>query len=244
MHEHEHDHAGTVRCGPKAARLDEPGSRSPSGRPLSGRIDAWARASILGLQRAVGNAGVTAAARGGALAGARRGRAPAARRWSRRCAPTWRAGWATTSATFGCTRRRGRTTSASAVNAHAYTVGSNIVVPARQYDPSATRAGTTLAHELTHVVQQRSGPVDGTRRRAGQGQRSVGPVRARGRRERRAGDVGARPGRTARRRRPAVRGRVGRRSSVRSAPRRRKRRRRRRTLRPARRRRRPRKKSA
>ena len=50
--------------------------------------------------------------------------------------------------------------SAAAVNAHAYTVGSNIVF--RSFDPSSTQGRTTLAHELTHVVQQRSGPVDGT----------------------------------------------------------------------------------
>ena len=52
--------------------------------------------------------------------------------------------------------------SAQAVNAHAYTVGSNIVFQRDQYDPSSTAGKTTLAHELTHVVQQRSGPVDGT----------------------------------------------------------------------------------
>ena len=50
--------------------------------------------------------------------------------------------------------------SAAAVNAHAYTVGSNIVF--RDFDPSSSDGRTTLAHELTHVVQQRSGPVDGT----------------------------------------------------------------------------------
>lgn len=53
-------------------------------------------------------------------------------------------------------------TSAQAVNAHAYTVGSHIVFQRDTYDPSSTQGRTTLAHELTHVVQQRSGPVDGT----------------------------------------------------------------------------------
>ena len=52
--------------------------------------------------------------------------------------------------------------SAQAVNAHAYTVGSHIVFQRDTYDPSSTQGWTTLAHELTHVVQQRSGPVDGT----------------------------------------------------------------------------------
>jgi hypothetical protein len=51
--------------------------------------------------------------------------------------------------------------SAKAVNAHAYTVGSNIVFQREAFDPSSHSGRTTLAHELTHVMQQRSGPVDG-----------------------------------------------------------------------------------
>ncbi|MEE6288298.1 DUF4157 domain-containing protein [Georgenia sp. MJ173] len=54
------------------------------------------------------------------------------------------------------------TASAQAVNAHAYTVGSNVVFQRDRYDPASTAGRTMLAHELTHVVQQRSGPVDGT----------------------------------------------------------------------------------
>ena len=52
--------------------------------------------------------------------------------------------------------------SAKAVNAHAYTVGSNVVFQRDTYDPSSEAGRTTLAHELTHVMQQRSGPVDGS----------------------------------------------------------------------------------
>jgi hypothetical protein len=52
--------------------------------------------------------------------------------------------------------------SARSVSAHAYTVGSNIVFQRGTYDPGTTQGQTLLAHELTHVVQQRSGPVDGT----------------------------------------------------------------------------------
>ena len=52
--------------------------------------------------------------------------------------------------------------SAVGVNANAYTVGSNIVFQRDRYDPSSSEGKLTLAHELTHVVQQRSGPVDGT----------------------------------------------------------------------------------
>ena len=52
--------------------------------------------------------------------------------------------------------------SAAAVGAHAYTVGSSVVFQRDAYDPSSTQGRTTLAHELTHVVQQRQGAVDGT----------------------------------------------------------------------------------
>ncbi len=52
--------------------------------------------------------------------------------------------------------------SARSVNAQAYTVGTNVVFRQGTYDPSSSAGRHMLAHELTHVVQQRSGPVDGT----------------------------------------------------------------------------------
>lgn len=52
--------------------------------------------------------------------------------------------------------------SARSVNAHAYTVGSDVVFTNGQYAPETPAGMRTLAHELTHVVQQRSGPVEGT----------------------------------------------------------------------------------
>lgn len=52
--------------------------------------------------------------------------------------------------------------SAESVQAAAYTVGNDIVVHPNHYSPGSPSAQRTLAHELTHVVQQRSGPVDGT----------------------------------------------------------------------------------
>ncbi|MFL4908288.1 DUF4157 domain-containing protein [Streptomyces sp. MMS24-I2-30] len=52
--------------------------------------------------------------------------------------------------------------SAQEVGAHAYTVGDNIVFQRDSYDPASHQGRTTLAHELTHVIQQRNGPVDGT----------------------------------------------------------------------------------
>ena len=52
--------------------------------------------------------------------------------------------------------------SATAVSAKAYTVGNDVVFNSGAYQPHSEDGRQTLAHELTHVVQQRSGPVDGT----------------------------------------------------------------------------------
>ena len=52
--------------------------------------------------------------------------------------------------------------SAASVGANAYTVGSDIVFRSGQYDAGTPTGQRTIAHELAHVVQQRSGPVDGT----------------------------------------------------------------------------------
>lgn len=49
--------------------------------------------------------------------------------------------------------------SARAVNALAYTVGQNIVFSAGQYAPYMSGGRGLLAHELAHVVQQRSNPI-------------------------------------------------------------------------------------
>jgi hypothetical protein len=52
--------------------------------------------------------------------------------------------------------------SAQSVGAHAYTVGSEVVFQPSSWAPGTPDGRRMLAHELTHVVQQRSGPVDGT----------------------------------------------------------------------------------
>ncbi len=54
------------------------------------------------------------------------------------------------------------TASAQAVGAAAYTVGRDVVVQAAHYAPGTEHGNRLLAHELTHVVQQQAGPVDGT----------------------------------------------------------------------------------
>jgi len=47
--------------------------------------------------------------------------------------------------------------SARDVNAHAYTLGHNIVFGPGRFAPKSREGGRLLAHELTHVVQQRQG---------------------------------------------------------------------------------------
>jgi hypothetical protein len=53
------------------------------------------------------------------------------------------------------------TESAKAVNANAYTVGEDVVIRNDRWSPDSDEGRKTIAHELTHVVQQRSGPVAG-----------------------------------------------------------------------------------
>src|SRR5438874_9245216 len=52
--------------------------------------------------------------------------------------------------------------SAQSVQAQAYTVGTDVVFQSGKYEPESDSGKRMLAHELTHVVQQRTGPVDGT----------------------------------------------------------------------------------
>jgi hypothetical protein len=47
--------------------------------------------------------------------------------------------------------------SAEEIGAHAYTVGERIVFRAGRYDPDGRSGQRLLAHELTHVLQQRAG---------------------------------------------------------------------------------------
>lgn len=68
--------------------------------------------------------------------------------------------------------------SAQAVHAQAYTVGAQIVFGPRQYQPHTPSGRSLLAHELTHVRQQR--PVSPTHARA---PLTVGPADSRYERE-------------------------------------------------------------
>jgi hypothetical protein len=160
MREHQFD-AEEAALRPKAFRSDEAISE-PQGRAAAeGRADVLGEAGLMGLQRVAGNTAVSSmveddpspvhdvVSSGG-----------------RPLEPDVRADMETRlGADFGDVRVHDDSAahrSAQSVNAHAYTVGSNIVFQRDKYDPGSDGGRTMLAHELTHVVQQRTGPVDGT----------------------------------------------------------------------------------
>ena len=151
----------------KAHRVDreEADTTSPdlaARAAVAGRSEALAPAAVLRLQRAAGNAGVAAALENDqespvkSVVGRGSGQpleAPVRQRME-----------ASFGADFSDVRvHSGGSASASAqaVDAHAYTVGNEIVLGDGQA-PGSPAHERTLAHELAHVVQQRSGPVDGT----------------------------------------------------------------------------------
>ncbi len=168
MRLHDHD-AEEASIRPKASRLD---ARPPAHllqAAGTGRTDVLDEAGILGLQRAVGNGGVGAlleeesqpaeeqrspvhdvlsSGGGSPLAPEVRGEMEG------------RLGHDFSDVRVHTDSRAGD--SAKSVNAHAYTVGSDVVFQRDKFDPGSSEGKTMLAHELTHVVQQRSGPVDGT----------------------------------------------------------------------------------
>jgi hypothetical protein len=161
MRTHDHDALGPETLRPKGTRLTEPDALQMKAA-LAGRLDVLSPSGVLGLQRAIGNGGTAGiledeerspvhdvvATAGEPLANDVRGDMES------------RLGH-----NFGDVRVHSdgaADASARSVNAHAYTVGSHVVFQRSAYDPSSQEGRTTLAHELTHVVQQRSGPVDGT----------------------------------------------------------------------------------
>ncbi len=128
----------------------------------AGRTEALAPTAVLRLQRAAGNAGVAAVLEGEqespvkdviGRGGGQPLDAPVRQRME--------ASFGTDFSDVRVHTGTSAAASARAVDAHAYTVGNEIVLG----DGHGSGAGSherTLAHELTHVVQQRSGPVDGT----------------------------------------------------------------------------------
>ncbi|GAA2978235.1 eCIS core domain-containing protein [Actinokineospora diospyrosa] len=161
MREHEHDLEAEHR--PAADRGHDGEDRALLGKAAAaGRPDVLGAPGLLGLQRAVGNAGV------GALVEEERspvhsviGSGGSPLDAGTRAEMEGRFGGQDFSAVRVHTGGAA-TESARSVNAQAYTVGSDIVFSESRYDPGSAEGKHMLAHELTHVVQQRSGPVDGT----------------------------------------------------------------------------------
>jgi hypothetical protein len=154
-----HRHGAPQSLRPKAARLDtEADARNLA---IPDRADLLGPAGILRLQRNIGNAAVGALLEeerspvhdvirsGGSLLGAGIRHEMEAR----------------LGADFSDVRVHTDTAaheSAASVQAHAYTTGSHVVFQRGMYNPTSHAGKTMLAHELTHVTQQRSGAVDGT----------------------------------------------------------------------------------
>ncbi|MBM7773836.1 hypothetical protein JOD54_004040 [Actinokineospora baliensis] len=161
MREHEHDLEAEHR--PAGDRGHDGEDHALLGKAAAaGRADVLGAPGLLGLQRAVGNAGV------GALVDEER--SPVHSVIGSGGSPLDTATRAEMEGRFGGQDFSGvrvhtggaATESARSVNAQAYTVGSDIVFSENRYDPGSAEGKHMLAHELTHVVQQRSGPVDGT----------------------------------------------------------------------------------
>lgn len=160
---HSHDElSDEAALRPKSARLDPEPMVQMIRAATAGRTDILDGPALLGLQRAVGNSGV------GAMMDEERspvldvvgsgGGSPLPAEV--RDEMQGRLGH-----DFGDVRVHTDSRadqSAKAVQAHAYTVGSDVVFQRDQYNPDSEDGKKMLAHELTHVVQQRKGPVDGT----------------------------------------------------------------------------------
>ncbi|WOX21477.1 DUF4157 domain-containing protein [Streptomyces solicathayae] len=165
MHGHEqgHDHDAECVAGPRP-KADQVTAAAPDALLLKaaagGRADALGPGGMLRLQRSLGNSGVAAAIQRSSVhdvvnSGSGQALDPEVRGDME----------ARLGHDFGDVRIHTDAAahdSAKSVDAHAYTVGSHVVFQRDAYDPGSHQGRTTLAHELTHVVQQRSGPVDGT----------------------------------------------------------------------------------
>lgn len=160
MHAHDHDE-------PEAAARHDPRARAAAPDPLlmkaaaSGRPEVLGPQGMLDVQRSAGNGAATEA-----LEDERSPVHDVIGSGGQPLAPAVRADMEVRMGQdFGDVRvHDGSAADASArsVRAHAYTVGSNIVFQRGAYQPESADGQRLLAHELTHVVQQRNGPVDGT----------------------------------------------------------------------------------
>jgi hypothetical protein len=170
MHTHDSDLASGEKQHGSATRRDEGMEAMASLALAAGRTDTLPPAAVMHLQRAAGNASVASLL--GGDAGAEHEDEPSPVKdvvgsgggqpleTSTRHFMESRFG-----NDFGGVRVHTdarASDSAKAVQAHAYTVGNDIVFQSGHYAPETDAGRHMLAHELTHVVQQRSGPVSGT----------------------------------------------------------------------------------
>jgi hypothetical protein len=179
MHDHDLD-VGAEGAGPEAAhRHDEHAGISDReiGRGVeAGRPDALGKGGLLHLQRTAGNSGVAAlvaqrrAADDDAATAEGGGERSPVHDVVNSSGHPLDAGVradmeAATGHDYGDVQVHSdgaAAASAKSVQAHAYTVGNHVVFGEGRYQPDTAEGRHTLAHELTHVVQQRQGPVDGS----------------------------------------------------------------------------------
>lgn len=156
MHGHEHEYDESHRLQPTSRRAPE---EAPlAGAAAAGRPDVLGATGLLSLQRTAGNAATAALVEEPDLGVLSSGGQPLAD-------PVRAEMEARMGHDFSDVRVHTDSAadhSARSVQAHAYTAGSDIVFQRGTYDPDSEGGKTLLAHELTHVVQQRNGPVDGS----------------------------------------------------------------------------------
>lgn len=159
MHQHDHDHLEADQQAPERNRVDALDPLAIKAA-ATGRKDVLGPAGMLGIQRSAGNS---------AAAGMAEERSPVldvisggGQALDEPVRTDMEARMGHDFSDVKVHTGDAADASARSVSAHAFTVGSNIVFQRGAYDPGSSGGQTLLAHELTHVVQQRNGPVEGT----------------------------------------------------------------------------------
>ena len=158
-HQHEHDQEQAKTAGQPGEREQRTPDALQFEAAAHGRPEALGGLGMLGLQRAVGNAAVRETIQRSPVLDVVAGGGRALDE------PVRQDMEARLGADFSEVRIHDDAAahaSAKSVSAHAYTVGNRIVFQHDAYAPGTAAGDRTLAHELTHVIQQRSGPVEGT----------------------------------------------------------------------------------
>jgi hypothetical protein len=155
-----------IRPAPRVRDPNAAGAAGPTHAPGTGRPGAGDAAALMHLQRTAGNAGVVQMLAEDAAEDASPVHDVVGRGGG---TPLDESTRSTMEAKLGADLGDVRvhtdakaSASAESVGANAYTVGSEIAFRSGQFNPTSPTGQRTLAHELAHVVQQRSGPVDGT----------------------------------------------------------------------------------